>query len=339
MIRIGVIGLGFGRHVHIPALKLIPQAQLVAVSARTAQSAEAVAASEKVQAFTDPLELIASPDVDAVILAVPPNAQPDLIRQCIQKKKHVFLEKPVGGGTAEAMKLYQEMQRSSLIHMIDFEFCDLPAWKSFATELPSLGELRQVNVSWNSETVSQKNYALQKTNSWKIDLTQGGGTLNNLGSHALYYLEHFFGPMKSLLCSLESGSWPTDSTMRMLVEWPKFVGQVVIATNCPGGNGHRIEVHGSEASLQLDNSTADYMSDFRLTKTTRGSIRTDLTPPEPPSTHKDGRVQAVHRLLTRWIEGIKNNTQVSPNLAHGARVEHLIDQCRLSHQSRSWQAQ
>jgi predicted dehydrogenase len=336
-LKVGVIGLGFGRYVHLQALNLLADVEVTAVSARTKKTVDEVCIEEKIaNGFTNPLDLIRSKDVDAVVMAVPPNSQPELLRAALEMKKHVFLEKPVGGGEAQAAKLARDFHSSGLVHMIDFEFCELPPWVSFKDQISKIGHLRQINVAWNSETVSQKNFADKKIKNWKVDPSVGGGTLNNLGSHTLHYLEYFFGPMSELFCSLDGGKSGEDVVVRMLVKWADFVGEVVIATDCPGGNGHRIEVHGSEGSLRLENTSKDYMRGFELFHSTREG-RTNITPHEPSSSHADGRVQAVHRLLERWVQAIQKRQTIKPNLTEGARVEYLIDQCRLSNKNQSWQ--
>jgi hypothetical protein len=65
-----------------------------------------------------------------------------------------------------------------------------------------------------------------------------------------------------------------------------------------------------------------------------------LLPIEVPfdDTSKDGRIYPVSQIAGRFIEAICQGGKVTPNLAHGARVQTLIDAVRLAHRKGSWQA-
>jgi predicted dehydrogenase/threonine dehydrogenase-like Zn-dependent dehydrogenase len=96
-IRIGVVGAGaFAQSTLLPLLTKIAGVRLAGVATRSGLTARTVAdkfAAE--QATSDALALIASSDVDAVLIATRHDTHADLIAQALAHGKHVFVEKPL----------------------------------------------------------------------------------------------------------------------------------------------------------------------------------------------------------------------------------------------------
>lgn len=100
--RIGVIGVGtLGyRHAFNVAHK-IPGAVLAAVCSRTESKARRVADElEAGRCFTSHRDLLAAPDIEAVIIASNTTAHPEHIRDALAAGKHVFCEKPLATDAA-----------------------------------------------------------------------------------------------------------------------------------------------------------------------------------------------------------------------------------------------
>ena len=108
-IRVGIVGAnaqrGFASIAHIPALRALPQFEIVAVCTARQESAEAAARHYGVPlAFSDPEKLARHPDVDLVTVSVkvPDHYRP--VMAAIEAGKHVYCEWPLGRDTAEAMR-------------------------------------------------------------------------------------------------------------------------------------------------------------------------------------------------------------------------------------------
>ncbi len=103
-IRIGVIGVGKMGEQHIGNISyLSPDAVLVALHDSNQDRAKKVAALYGFpQVFNDPKELIASPIVDAVLIAAPDNFHADFILACLREKKPVLCEKPLASNLEDA---------------------------------------------------------------------------------------------------------------------------------------------------------------------------------------------------------------------------------------------
>ena len=96
-LRIATLGAGaFARGVLLPHLAKRRDVRLVAVSARTGQSAQQAAARFKIEsATTDNGQLLESADVDAVVVATRHGDHARLVAAALRAGKHVFVEKPL----------------------------------------------------------------------------------------------------------------------------------------------------------------------------------------------------------------------------------------------------
>ncbi len=96
-LRIGVIGAGSIGTVHAANLaRCVPGARLAAVADLDREKSEACAAdNEADDAYTSDTELLAHPDLAAVIVCTPPETHAGIIEAAAAAGKHVFCEKPL----------------------------------------------------------------------------------------------------------------------------------------------------------------------------------------------------------------------------------------------------
>lgn len=94
MIRIGVLGCGRIGQVHARTLRALETAKIVVVSDFVPAAAEALAKTCGTEVrSTD--AIIASDDIDAVIVGTPTDTHFDIIKGAAQAGKAIFCEKPV----------------------------------------------------------------------------------------------------------------------------------------------------------------------------------------------------------------------------------------------------
>jgi len=105
-VRIGIIGAGVMGAEHA---RLIREETRGAVLAAVcdADAARARAASGKGAVFSDPLALIGSDTIDAVVIVSPDATHADLTIACIEAGKPVLCEKPLGVSGADALRVVE----------------------------------------------------------------------------------------------------------------------------------------------------------------------------------------------------------------------------------------
>jgi len=102
-VRVGILGYGAIGHEHSAAISAVDGLVLAGVCDK---SAERVAAARvfapEVTAYADGDELLASSDVDLVVVSTPPNTHAEWALRALDAGKHVVVEKPFCLTTAEA---------------------------------------------------------------------------------------------------------------------------------------------------------------------------------------------------------------------------------------------
>ena len=92
MIRVGIVGCNYGRTVQLPAFRIDPRCEVVALAGSDATRTAKLAQESNVpQAYGDWRQLIGSKDVDVVTIATPPKLQPDIAIAALQLGKPVFI--------------------------------------------------------------------------------------------------------------------------------------------------------------------------------------------------------------------------------------------------------
>jgi myo-inositol 2-dehydrogenase / D-chiro-inositol 1-dehydrogenase len=110
-LQVGVIGAGLMGTTHVRVLSTsVAAAEVAAVSDAIAESAQRVADEVGVErVFTDALELIGDPAIDAVIVASPGETHEQFVLACLEAGKPVLCEKPLAT-TAEAARRVLEAE-------------------------------------------------------------------------------------------------------------------------------------------------------------------------------------------------------------------------------------
>src|SRR5438093_13706136 len=128
-VSIGVIGLGFGQQVHVPAFRAAGGV-VAAICGRQRERAQTAARELRIpKAYGDWRELIADPEIKAISVAVPPSAQAAIVPVAVQAGKHVLFEKPLATSGEQARQLYAEANKAGVVHAMAFLFPEIEAWR------------------------------------------------------------------------------------------------------------------------------------------------------------------------------------------------------------------
>jgi predicted dehydrogenase len=143
-LRIGVIGYGYWGPNLVRNFAAGPRTRVVAIAEAAAPRRQAAAvAVPHIRCVADAAELIASPEVDAVVIATPIFTHHGLARAALEAGKHVLVEKPLAPSVAQAEELAALARGAGRVLMIDHTFVYTAAVRKIA-QLIAAGELGRV---------------------------------------------------------------------------------------------------------------------------------------------------------------------------------------------------
>jgi predicted dehydrogenase len=96
-----------------------------------------------IETVSDPMDILRSPDIDAVAVITPVWTHYELAKLALENGKHVFIEKPFTSNSAQAEELVELAERKKLKIMVDHTFLFTGAVRKIKelTESGALGDL------------------------------------------------------------------------------------------------------------------------------------------------------------------------------------------------------
>lgn len=123
MIRVGVIGYGYWGPNIVRNFMEAPGTTVGAVSeVRPERLNQVRSRYPSMKTTTDPRELFADPEIDAICIVTPVATHFELALQALQADKHVLVEKPLAATSEQAIQLIEEAQRRNRVLMVDHTF-------------------------------------------------------------------------------------------------------------------------------------------------------------------------------------------------------------------------
>ena len=150
-IRIGIVGAtvtpggsGWGANAHIPALRTLPDYEVVAVCTAHEDTAKASAEAFGVsKAYHDIDAMAADPEVDLVVVSVRVPLHRDLVMAGLRARKPVFCEWPLGANLAEAQEMADFARAQGVRGIVGLQGRSDPHVR-YARDLVAAGEIGEV---------------------------------------------------------------------------------------------------------------------------------------------------------------------------------------------------
>jgi len=181
-LRVGLIGAGANTRLrHIPGLRALPDVEIVAVCNRRQESTQAAAREHGIPRTYERWEdLVASPDVDAIVIGTWPYLHCPITLAALESGKHVLTEARMAMNAAEAHRMLAAARRyPKLVAQIVPSPYGLKANEVIIELMRAgyLGELREVQVVHFSAALADAATAL----SWRQDAMLSGYNMLTLG--------------------------------------------------------------------------------------------------------------------------------------------------------------
>lgn len=205
-IRVGIIGLGrAGVFFHCRPLALNPGFSVAGVHDPRSEVAQEVAATYGCRVFESASDLIASADLDLVVIAVPTARHHEIAIAAIRAGKNILVEKPFACSTLEAENIFREAARAGV-------FAGGYHNRRFDPDIRALREILDSGEIGEVFKITLNLHAYARRKDWQTWRGMGGGALANWGAHSLDWCIHLFGTdLRCLHASLMQALNPGDA--------------------------------------------------------------------------------------------------------------------------------
>jgi predicted dehydrogenase len=244
LINVGIIGYGFvTKTFHLPLIAATEGLRVTAI----ASSQEAVVKAEQTDlaVFRDPEAMIASGDVDVVVVASPNDTHASWARAALKGGKHVVVEKPFALNLAEARDMLRLAGQSGRLLTVfqnrrwDSDFLTVKA----AIDSGRLGRVVHFESHFDR-------YQLDIRDRWWEKPGPGSGIWYDLAPHLVDQAVQLFGcpdAVEADLCAMRAES-EVDDWAHAVLHYPRR--RVVLhASVLVSGGSPRFIVHGEQGSL------------------------------------------------------------------------------------------
>jgi predicted dehydrogenase len=196
-VGVGVIGVGgISGAVHLPGLRLCPQAEIVALCDTNADLLRRRAGEYGVERiFTEDSELLQYPAVDAVVIATPTIYHAPIALAAIAAGKHVLVEKQLGMNYAETVQMYQAAERAGVRHMTAFTYRFVPAMR-YLRHLVSQGS---IGLPRHLRVARLLDFPETDLGWRQHQALAGAGEVGDMGAHRIDFCHSVIGPIARVI--------------------------------------------------------------------------------------------------------------------------------------------
>jgi len=215
-VRAAIIGLGrWGRSLVNAVHGRTDAIKFTAAYTRTRDSAEAFCREKNIPMLARFEDALASPDIDAVVLATPHSAHAEQVMAAAVAGKHVHVEKPLTLDRPSAEAVVTSVKRAGIVLAVGFNRRFHPSVIEMRKRLAD-GRLGQVMTMVAQHTTSTGQFIAP--GNWRAQPDEApGGALTAVGVHSIDHMIEFAGPVRDVLASTKRMiAGPSDDTTDVL---------------------------------------------------------------------------------------------------------------------------
>ncbi|SFS19306.1 Gfo/Idh/MocA family protein [Yoonia litorea] len=341
MIRLLIVGTGGMARAHAEAYQ---EMEGVTVVGSVDINAEALASFNKdfgiENGFSSVEDALKWGEFDAVS-----NVTPDAIHRrttlpFLKAGKHVLCEKPLATSEADANEMTTAAQQARVVNMVNLTYRNVPALIHAAQLVAEgrIGDVRHFEASYLQSWLTQDawgHWADDPQWLWRLSTAHGSmGVLGDVGVHIVDFATFVAGAaVDKLSCRLQTFEkvkgneiWPyrldANDSMAMHLQLSTGAIGVIHATRFASGhlNDLRLRIYGTKGGLDVRFEKGQSRLSISEGEALKSGEWFDLTPPDVPTNYQ------------RFVQAIRDGTQVLPDFARGANLQRVLDLAVLSNE-------
>ncbi|MCL4458506.1 MAG: Gfo/Idh/MocA family oxidoreductase [Chloroflexi bacterium] len=207
-LRVAVIGAGHIGSVHVRALRALGQPVVALASSDPERATRRAEALGVPQGYGDYRKLLDNERVDIVHVCTPPALHYPIVKDCLERGRHVVCEKPLTADPTESAALNDLASQKGLLNAVCFNIRYYPACQT-AGEKVQKGELGKVHLIHGSYL--QEFHLPETPWGWRFipELAGPMRAITEIGSHWVDLVSHISGFRPQAVMSHMGTFFPT----------------------------------------------------------------------------------------------------------------------------------
>lgn len=269
-LRIGIVGAGgIASKLHLPEMSTTTGAEVVVLAGRRQSRLETLCRKFDVPRWTNSYEeVIADPEIDGVIIALPHPLHVKYGLLALEAGKHVHMQKPLSTSLEEAEQFVQAAENTDRT-VLALPFVARPhvhAARKMINE-GTLGTISGGHARFSHggpevyyATIQQILEEETEDDLWFFDAQKADvGALFDMGVYAIAHLVTLLGSVTSVTCRMTTVAKPTslEDTASLILEHDSGAISTAETGWCDGARTGTFSVHGTDGKVVNPSLTRD----------------------------------------------------------------------------------
>jgi predicted dehydrogenase len=218
-VRAAIVGLGRWGRSQVNAIQgKSSDITFVAAHTRTPGSAEAFCKEKGIPLRGNYAEILADPNIDAVVLATPHSQHGEQVMQAAAAGKHIHVQKPLTLDLPSARAAVEAAKKAGVVLAVGFNRRFHPSVVEIRKRLAD-GRLGKVMAMTAQHTTSTGQFI--PAGNWRARPDEApGGAITAVGVHSIDHMIEFGGRIRDVLCT--TGRYipgPSDDTSSIMLRF------------------------------------------------------------------------------------------------------------------------
>lgn len=251
-VRAAVVGIGWWSDVLADAVRRGDTIDIAACYTRSADKSAAFAAKYKCRAAASYEDVLADPDIEAIINTTPNSVHLATTRQAAEAGKHVFLDKPIANAVDEGYEIAKVCAQAGVVLALGYQRRRESHFRWIKAEIDAgrFGKLVQAECN-----ISRDRLGKIDLSSWRYQASgMPGGVMLQIGIHYVDVLEMLMGPVRRVSGASAQLVLPGDNpdVANLILEHENGALSNLTASYASASEYYMMNIYGKEASAFYD---------------------------------------------------------------------------------------
>jgi predicted dehydrogenase len=189
-IRLAVVGLGKMGLSHLAIANMHPEVEVAAICDPASYIRGVLRKETALATHGSYEEMLREVDLDAVLIATPSQTHREMVSAALERGLHVFCEKPLTLGAADARELAEAARRAGVVTQVGYH-------NRFVGSFRTVKELLDAGAIGTVSSVLGEAYGpvvlRPKGGTWRSHKDAGGGSLYDYAAHPINLINWYLG--------------------------------------------------------------------------------------------------------------------------------------------------